>query len=74
MKTALVALTALLLAEMKQHPGRAPGFLIPVEYEELVQQCYGWGARNFEISLGQVRGKWQPMAGVTMPTFLPETA
>lgn len=65
---------AMLIAELKRHPGRQPGFLIPAERDDLVRECYGWGARNFEISLGQVRGEWQPPNGVTMPTFLPETA
>ncbi len=65
---------ALLIAELKRHRGRQPGFLIPAERDNLVSQCYGWGARNYEILLGQVRGRWQPPHGVTMPTFLPETA
>ncbi len=65
---------ALLITELKRHRGRQPGFLIPAERDDLVSRCYGWGARNFEIALGQVRGRWQPPRGVTIPTFLPETA
>ena len=64
----------LLIAELKRHLGRQPGFLISAERDDLVRLCHGWGARNYEILLGQVRGRWQPPHGVTMPTFLPETA
>jgi predicted N-acetyltransferase YhbS len=65
---------AMLLTELKRHKGRSPGYLLPCEYEELIQTCYAWGAKNFEIALGQVRGAWRPMQGVSIPTFLPETA
>lgn len=65
---------AMLLSELKRHPGRSPGFLLPTDCEELIGACYSWGAKNFEIALGQVRGEWRPMRGVSIPTFLPETA
>lgn len=34
---------------------------------------HGWGARNVETHLFQVRGEFQPFAGVSLPSFLPET-
>jgi len=65
---------ALLLAELRKHPGRSPAFMLPVTAEDVVQTCYRWGAKNYEVALGQVRGDWQPMQGIAMPTFLPETS
>ena len=53
--------------------GNAPVFLVPVQESELVQTLYGWGAKNCEMHLCQVRGECPPMNGVTMPTFMPET-
>ncbi len=64
---------ALLLAELNQHRGRAPVFLVPVERERLVRQMYEWGARNCELHFCQVRGEFRPFQGISMPTFLPET-
>jgi hypothetical protein len=65
---------ALLLAELNVNAGRTPLFLLPVEYGGLVQQAYSWGARNCELHVAQVLGESPPFRGVTMPTFLPETA
>jgi hypothetical protein len=65
---------ALLLAELNVNAGRTPVFLLPVGYGGLVAQAYSWGARNCELHLAQVLGEAQPIEGVTMPTFLPETA
>jgi GNAT superfamily N-acetyltransferase len=66
--------TALLVAELNQHKGRAPVFLLPVERNTLVCRAYDWGARNCEIHFAQVRGEFTPFDGITMPTFMPETA
>jgi GNAT superfamily N-acetyltransferase len=65
---------ALLLAELNVNAGRTPLFLLPVEYGGLVQLAYSWGARNCELHFAQVLGDAPPFKGVTMPTFLPETA
>jgi len=65
---------ALLVAELNVNAGRTPVFLLPSEYGRLVQQAYSWGARNCELHVAQVLGEAQPFRGVTMPTFLPETA
>lgn len=64
---------ALLLAELNQYSGRMPLFLVPVHCGELVQLAYGWGARNCELHVAQVRGDTQPFRGVSLPTFMPET-
>jgi GNAT superfamily N-acetyltransferase len=64
---------ALLLHELDHQRGRMPVFLVPVECERLVREAYEWGARNCELHFCQVRGEFKPFAGVSMPTFLPET-
>ena len=66
--------TALLVAELNQHKGRAPVFLLPVGRNTLVCRVYDWGARNCEIHFAQVRGEFTPFDGISMPTFMPETA
>ena len=64
---------ALIHAELNQHPGRMPVFLVPVACGELVRQLYSWGARNCEMHVAQAYGEVAIPQGVTMPTFLPET-
>jgi GNAT superfamily N-acetyltransferase len=64
---------ALILSELNHHRGRRPVMLIPVDCAPLVHQMYQWGARNCELHFHQVRGAYQPLEGVSMPTFLPET-
>lgn len=64
---------ALLLAELDRQRGRRPVMLLPVECQQLVRQVYDWGGRNCELHFGQVRGPWQPIRGVSVPTFLPES-
>jgi hypothetical protein len=65
---------ALVAAELDRHRGRMPVFLVPVDRPELVQQMYKLGARNCEMHFSQVRGEAQPIAGIHMPTFLPESS
>ena len=65
---------ALVHAELNaRHRGGAPVFLVPVDQGELVATLYGWGARNCEMHLGQVRGECPPVNGVLMPPFMPDT-
>ncbi len=64
---------ALIHAELNQHRGRSPVFLVPVTCKNLVQRLYSWGARNCELHVAQVYGEAQPPRGVVMPTFLPES-
>jgi GNAT superfamily N-acetyltransferase len=65
---------ALILAELDQHRGRSPVFLVPVQQSDLVRQLYAWGAKNCEIHFSQVRGKYEPPTAIMLPTFMPETA
>jgi GNAT superfamily N-acetyltransferase len=65
---------SLLAAELDRHRGQTMLFLVPADSSELVAAAYSWGARNCELHFGQVRGSWQPMRGLVMPTFLPESA
>lgn len=65
---------ALILAELEYRRGHTPVFVVPAHCAELVATLYGWGARNCELHLHQCRGRWNEPAGVSMPTFLPESA
>lgn len=64
---------ALLHAELNEHRGRSPVFLVPVDSPDLVRQVYAWGGRNVELHFAQVRGDAQPFSGISLPTFMPET-
>lgn len=66
--------SALILRELDRHRGRSPVFLVPVDRPALVRLMYDWGARNVELHFCQVRGEFQPFAGINMPMFLMETA
>jgi hypothetical protein len=65
---------ALVLAELQRHRRRTPVFPAPVQCGPLVQQAYRWGAVNCETHFSQVRGPTQPLRGVHMPTFPPESS
>ena len=39
----------------------------------MIRELYGWGARNSELHVHQVRGAYEPFKGVNFPTFMPET-
>ena len=67
---------ALIADDLRHHAaaGRAPVSLIPLDRPALVRQMYAWRARNLELHLAQVRGPYTPPIGVSMPTFMPETA
>jgi len=65
---------ALIARELDHHRGRTPLLLVPAERGNLVHLLYQWGGRNCEIHLCQVRGEFQPFRGISMPSFLPETA
>lgn len=64
---------ALLMHELNRYREKTVVFLVPVDRGALVQLCYGFGARNCEMHAAQIRGEAQPFAGVSLPTFLPET-
>mgnify|MGYP001114701789 CR=1 FL=1 len=64
---------ALLLAELERFRGRPALFLLPADQPALVARMYDRGARNVELHVCQVRGPFQPFAGISTPAFLPET-
>lgn len=65
---------ALVSHALDLYPGRAPLALVPVERRKIVEQMYAWGARISELHFCQVRGEFQPFRGISMPTFMLETA
>ena len=64
---------ALIIAHLDRQRGNSPVFLVPVDQPELVSRMYALGAKNCELHFGQVRGDVQPIDGIVMPTFMPET-
>lgn len=73
MRTAEAA-GALLRAQIDRFRGKQVVFILPSGEKALIAAAYGFGARNCELHFGQVRGTAQPVAGIVMPTFMPETA
>lgn len=65
---------ALLRAQLDRFRGREVVFLLPSDQPDVVRVGYELGARNREIHFGQVIGEAQPIEGVFLPTFLPESA
>lgn len=68
------AAEALLRAQLNQFCGKTVVFLLPSTEKSLISTAYSWGARNCELHVGQVRGTVQPVQGIAMPVFLPESA
>ena len=66
-------MAALIRAESARFGESPPVMVVPAESAELVRILYGWGARNLELHVAQVRGEWRAPDGVWLPTFLPET-
>jgi len=64
---------ALIARALDRFRGSGVVLVVPVECDELVGHLYAWGARNCELHFSQVRGRFQPFRGVSMPTYLPET-
>lgn len=64
---------ALVAAELNQHKGRQPAFLVPSHCKDLLKMLYDLGAKNFEINVSQVYGEVFPVKGIVFPTFMPET-
>ncbi|MDF1739257.1 MAG: GNAT family N-acetyltransferase [Verrucomicrobiales bacterium] len=65
---------ALLRAQLNHFAGQTVVFLLPADAGGLIAAAYQIGARNCELHLTQVRGISQPVNGIVMPTFMPETA
>ena len=64
---------SLLAAQLDFFRGLSPVFLLPVDAARAVRAAYSWGARNCEIHFAQCLGEPQPVKGVILPTFMPET-
>lgn len=64
---------ALILAQLDRFRGRTPVVLVPTNEPELSQALYRLGARNCELHFAQVLGENQPVKGIVMPTFMPES-
>lgn len=47
--------------------------VVPVRATRVVRYLYGRGAKNVETHFLQVKGAYQEMNGVSIPSFLPET-
>jgi GNAT superfamily N-acetyltransferase len=67
------AAEAMLRAQLERFRGKPVVFLLPASSGELVSRVYTWGAKNCELHFAQVRGNSQPVNGVVLPSFLPET-
>jgi ribosomal protein S18 acetylase RimI-like enzyme len=64
---------ACLHRELNFRAGSTMVFLPPCNCRDLIQFAYDVGAKNCEIHFAQSLGPWQPLDGVVMPTFMPET-
>ena len=67
------AAIALLAHALEGFRGGAALAVVPMDRRKVLDTLYHWGARNVETHLFQVRGEFQPFAGVSFPSFLPET-
>lgn len=68
------AFNALLRAQLDRFRGKGVTFLIPADQPEVVRIGYEVGAKNCELHFGQVLGEAQPIEGISLPSFLPESA
>ena len=64
---------ALILRELDQCRSHTMLLIVPMDKRLIVETLYRLGAVNIETHLFQVRGRFQPFAGVNLPSFLPET-
>lgn len=69
-----ITAAALIWAQINHRAGLKPVFLVPSDANVLNGQLYRWGARNCELHMHNVLGRFDEPRGVQMPTFLPETA
>jgi GNAT superfamily N-acetyltransferase len=64
---------ALLQRELDRFRGGEALVVLPMDKRQMAETLYRWSAVNVETHLLQVRGRFQPFAGVNLPSFLPET-
>lgn len=67
------AALALIISQLNRYAGRQPVFLVPADQPSLTRRLYDLGARNCELHFAQVLGEKQPVEGIVMPTFMPES-
>jgi GNAT superfamily N-acetyltransferase len=65
---------ALLRAQIDRFRGNSVVFLLPSDQPDVVKIGYELGAKNCELHFAQVIGDAQPIQGIAIPTFLPESA
>ncbi|MCB1232718.1 MAG: GNAT family N-acetyltransferase [Verrucomicrobiae bacterium] len=63
----------LVVAHLDRFHGQTPVVLAPSDQPELITQLYQLGARNCELHVAQILGEKQPINGIVMPTFMPES-
>ena len=64
---------SLIASHLNRFRGESPLVLVPVDQPDLVGKLYDLGARNCELHFAQVLGEKQPVNGVVMPSFMPES-
>jgi GNAT superfamily N-acetyltransferase len=64
---------SLILAELNVYRGYTVLLLVPVDGDRIVHSLYQLGGRNIELHLFQVRGTYNSIKGVFMPTYILET-
>lgn len=64
---------ALIAQASERFRGKTVLLAVPTDCRYIVEMLYVWGGRNVETHLFQVRGRFQPFTGVSLPSFLPET-
>lgn len=64
---------ALIHRELDRYGGASALIVVPMDKRHLVETLYRWKAKNVETHLLQVRGHYQPIVGVNLPSYLPET-
>ena len=64
---------ALIVSQLNRYAGRQPVFLVPADRTALIGRLYEIGARNCELHFAQVLGESQPVEGIVMPSFMPES-
>lgn len=67
------AALALILHAAERFRGTSVLLVVPMEARRLVEQLYAWRAVNVETHLAQIWGEFQPIRGIVMPSYLPES-
>ncbi|MFM7322403.1 MAG: GNAT family N-acetyltransferase, partial [Armatimonadota bacterium] len=64
---------ALLWTALEASRGTSVLAIVPADRPALVAAVAGWGGRNVELHVSQVRGQAPAVRGVQIPAFLPES-